>query len=319
MKLVISDIHLGNHQQFATLTSEGVNSRLLLQEKAITKALVAGNKAGCTILVIAGDIFHVRGLVEVEAVNVFKRVLTNALIKYDEVIILTGNHDITHENTEMFNSLNVFNEYKRVTVVNAGTILVREDIKSIFVGFTNKDENKIIEDLANVTKYRKFDLYTHQSIYGVQYRAKLMDEGFRLDKLKQFRRVFNGHIHEPNIFANVYNLGSLYPMDFGDVGERYYYIVSDKRVDAVQSDHPLFITVKNKKQINNDSNFYRIISEKQVDGVSENVKTVIQKKLIYDRGIDYSDSSSVIKSYCINIGKSSMAKHGVKILKEANK
>ena len=315
-KLVMSDLHLGNHQQFAGISKDGINTRLLLQHNAIQKAMQTGVKRDCKILVIAGDIFHVRGLVEVEAVNVFHDILKEAEELFENIYIITGNHDITHENTQMFNTLNVFSEHKNVKIIDPKSSVTYQDMKTVFFGYTN-DTEYINDELKYFDDAEKYDLYCHQAIFGVQYRNHVLTEGVELKYLKRFKRVFNGHIHEPKKLSySIYNLGSLVPMDFGDVGERYYYVISDNKVEKFQSDHPLFITVKSPKDVRKD-NFYRVVSDKLIE-TGDNVKLVINKKLMFDRGVDYSNHVSVIESYCKNIKHEDMAKSGLLLFKEAN-
>lgn len=247
---LMADLHLHRWSAFAKTLPDGMNSRLqgLLDEIARCAAEVSA--AGGDELVMAGDVFHVRGSVSPMVLNSTRDALSAIRSKYGtRFTILAGNHDLEGRDSTRLSSAVTALESPYVQVFNE--TMIGPD--RCYVPWVEKiDELKeICSNLAaTVPDPGERDLILHAPIDGVI--AGLPAHGLEPNWLAElgFKRVFAGHYHNhkemcPGIDGKggpVYSIGALAHHTWSDVGSRAgFLIVHPDRVDWRKSHLPQFL------------------------------------------------------------------------------
>jgi DNA repair exonuclease SbcCD nuclease subunit len=112
-------------------------------------------------------------------------------------------------------------------------------------------------------------LFTHEDISGLTYGSNQIESGtpLKYQIFGDWDIVFNGHIHKHQKVYNICNIGSPMIQDWGEAGEKKYFIVYDRgSISKIEIDCPQFISynsIQNFLDIPLDSsefsnNFYRI-------------------------------------------------------------
>ena len=239
---LMADLHLHAWSAFSTVTPEGVNSRLkgLLSEIVRCAEEVRGH--GGDTIVMAGDVFHVRGSVSPSVLNPTLDTLKGLTSSGIRVIALAGNHDLEGKNSTRLGSAITALEGVGVHVVNKTEAIDHmlcvpwvehiDDLKGLLALF-NKDETK------------GYDLIMHAPIDGVL--MGIPNHGLAPEYLADlgFDRVFSGHYHHHKEFSGkVYSIGALAHHTWSDVNSKAgFLIVGDGFVEWRQSRLPEFIDI----------------------------------------------------------------------------
>lgn len=93
--LAVSDIHFHAYKAHSSLV-DGVNSRLLHQVDAWKQAVGAGTAEGCRLMLVAGDVFEVRGSIRPSVYNRVSGLIVDALAAGFDIGMISGNHDMEH-------------------------------------------------------------------------------------------------------------------------------------------------------------------------------------------------------------------------------
>ena len=242
--------------------------------------------------------FHKRGQVEPEAFNLCKEAIERAASRSSlkEIIILTGNHDITMEG-EVFNTAYMLQGVAGITTVITEPTLCpsKSGEMEVFIPFCKEG----FETHVAPSKAKDFVLYMHQSVFGASYNRPIL-KGVDPKLLKNFKRVYCGHIHEPQVIGkNIYIVGAPYPMNFGDKKHHRVLIDTGAGLPATyRIEHPEFITVDDPSQISNDGNFYRLVTDAPPDeSVGSNVRVVVKPKLKEGRKIKAATDRELLEEY----------------------
>lgn len=241
-RLVISDLHCNSWSQFATTNADGVNSRLQHILDELDRACDALASAGGDQVIIAGDLFHVRGAIHPEVFNPVAKKFDNLVHQGFTFYACTGNHDLAgRETTEIgnaFQSLGHLNGFNVITMPK-----VFDDMA--FIPWTS-DLNllrKLAQDLALNYDASNTDLFIHAGMSGVL-------PGLDIHALDPkevagwgFRRVFAGHFHNHVAFdGGVYSIGALTHQTWSDVGTKAgFLIIDDASVKYHASHAPSFV------------------------------------------------------------------------------
>lgn len=291
--LIMGDTHFGNHEDFADYSSV-VNSRLLLQVKAFNDALSWGVGEKCAVMIHLGDVFHKRGQVEPEAYNLVKQVLKRHANAYTGYIILTGNHDITMEG-EIFNTAfmlqGLCNKTHVVTEVETYSI---GGVSGKYVPFMKEGfEDALGKPDKNVT------LFMHQAVFGAEYNRPIM-KGVDPKFLRGFKRVWCGHIHQPQVIKpNINIVGSPYQINFGDSPQHHVFSwdIATDTIKAYSPVHPKFTTVTSLDKVKQDGGFYRVVLESPVEDVPGNVRVVLKQKMKSGKRLSAKNDHELLQGY----------------------
>lgn len=92
--VIVSDVHCHAWSAFSTTLKSGVNSRLQIILDELMRAAKSVKKAGGSTLVVAGDLFHVRGSVQPSVLNPVMSAFTQISLMGITVYAIAGNHDL---------------------------------------------------------------------------------------------------------------------------------------------------------------------------------------------------------------------------------
>lgn len=240
---LMADLHLHAWSSFATVTPEGQNSRLsgLLDE--IKRCAKDTHSVGGLNVIMAGDVFHVRGAVSPSVLNSLKDCLAYCNNEYGtEFIVLAGNHDLEYKNATRLGSAVTALECEYVLVVNEATSATSD----IFMlpWFDSVDElKKVLTEWTTGNDVSEVDLILHAPIDGVI--KGLPSHGLTPEWLAElgYRRVFSGHYHNHKKFpGDIYSIGALAHHTWSDVGSKAgFLIVYPDRISWQKSHLPEFI------------------------------------------------------------------------------
>jgi DNA repair exonuclease SbcCD nuclease subunit len=243
---LLADIHLHGWSAFSTIDKHGVNSRLAGLLSEIERAAEEVKKVGGNMLVIAGDLFHVRGKIAPSVLNptvkAFRKILSD---KTFSIVIMPGNHDLEGKTATEVNSA--------VTVLaSIGCFVVTKPTQCGFVGQQQVHMVPWIESVDDLHDYldelreakaKETDLILHAPVNGVI--PGLPATGLRPHELADFgfRRVFAGHYHNHKEFpGQVFSIGALAHHTWSDIGSKAgFLIVHEDKVVWNKSHLPEFI------------------------------------------------------------------------------
>jgi DNA repair exonuclease SbcCD nuclease subunit len=256
---LVADVHAHAWSTFATVESDGVNSRLRALLTEIHRAAVNVKLAGGNRLVVAGDLFHVRGSIAPSVLNPVMDMFKSLIESGIEVIIIPGNHDLEGKNSDRLNSAITALEGLGCKVVHETTVL--EDM--VLVPWIDKVDDlkvelkRVVDGLFDTafggdTDVRHhYDLIIHAPIDGVI--MGIPDHGLDPKWLADLgcKRVFAGHYHNHKVFyEKVYSIGALAHNTWSDVGSRAgFCIVHPDSVEHVPSVLPKFVDVAAEMKI----------------------------------------------------------------------
>lgn len=243
----MADIHAHSWSAFSTLDSEGRNTRLMDICGEIYRCAKETHEAGGEDVIIAGDLFHVRGSVTPDVFNPVRDVMLRAAkdftVKFSGI---PGNHDLTSkESRKLGSSVAMLEtqgiiEFHHEMVIGKGILMMpwQQDAAEIF--------RLALEWVKRIgSSPHKVDLIIHRGIDGTL--STMPPHGFTAVNLSAlgFKRVFAGDYHHHKDFGGgVYSIGALTHQTWSDVGTKAgFLIVHDDRVDWRCSNAPQFIDI----------------------------------------------------------------------------
>lgn len=130
-------------------------------------------------------------------------------------LVIVGNHEMINSD---FNAVEILSNIDNITVIDepcrtgVSTLLKADGSEPINLAFLPYCNYK------DIIEFPEGDfLFSHQDIQGSVIRGvTTLTDGIATDALKQYKLVFNGHIHKPSIMGNVVNVGSVTTHSFAD-------------------------------------------------------------------------------------------------------
>lgn len=243
---LMADLHLHNWASFSATDAAGVNTRLTALLGEIRRCALETQKAGGKYVVMAGDVFHVRGSIAPSVLNPTADAL-HAINKElgTEFIIIPGNHDLEgRDTTRIGSAVTALESADHVRVVNEVTYLDEIDAY-VFPWFERTDA--LLEHLEHFRPEEgeyEFDAIIHAPIDGVI--SGLPGHGLTPEILRAlgYGRVFAGHYHHHKDFGGVISIGALAHHTWSDVGSKAGFLVvypGAKQHRWFQSHLPQFI------------------------------------------------------------------------------
>jgi DNA repair exonuclease SbcCD nuclease subunit len=282
MYLLSSDQHCHAWSQFSSINPiTGVNTRLETVLQEFERSVDILEKKGGKHIVLAGDIFHVRGSIDPEVFNPTHAMIKRVLARGMEIYAIPGNHDLKgSDTTELGNAMQTFGAMEGFTVVTnfrhfsfGGNHVAmapwEPDAKKLVESIqTRLDKSKLWQDLAPVT-----DLILHVGINEVF--PTMPASGVAASDLAKlgFARVFAGHYHHHLVMEDkkVFSIGATTQQTFSDVGKKAGFLIVDKdKVDFHASNAPSFIDITPETPAEEiplivDGNFVRVRGFKMGD------------------------------------------------------
>lgn len=229
-----SDLHCHAWSQFSRVNPDGVNSRLREILNELRRCVEHASKSGAERVLIAGDVFHVRGQVKPSVLNpVVSEMLELARVHDITFEVMAGNHDLEGDESEWLGAAIV--ALQEADAINVHTHPRQlEDEQVVMVPWhatraglaqTIEAEAQILRDIGQDPA--EWDLILHTGINGVL--IGVPDHGWFAGELSEFgfKRVFSGHYHHHKVFeqpvdaerdCHVVSIGSLTHQTWSDVG-----------------------------------------------------------------------------------------------------
>ena len=228
----MADLHCHNWSAFSNVDVDlGINNRLMHILDELKRCAAEVLKAGGDTIIIAGDMFHVRGNVSPSVFNPIKYTLASLRDDGIKFQIIAGNHDLQSKESEALgSSVNMLREdsvkiYHRRGIVNNPVTVILIPWHST-VPLYKEAINETVGIYHDPAQRAAIDLIVHLGIDG----SLPYDDGHNVkaDWLRNlgFKRVFSGHFHNHKNFGNgIYSIGSPTHHSFRDVGTKSGFMI----------------------------------------------------------------------------------------------
>lgn len=267
---LMADLHLHRWSAFNDSTEDGVGTRLQGLLGEIMRCAEELKERGGEFILIAGDVFHVRGSVAPTVLNATIETLEMCHRAFGtKFFILPGNHDLEGKNTTRLGSAVTALAKPWAEVLDSTQIVLGDVLMIPWFESTTDLKAEIDRQCSKVGIDRShMDLILHAPIDGVIEGLPL--HGLNPEELAcyGFKRVFAGHYHNHKVFPGcVYSIGALSHHTWSDIGTRAgYLIVDDDTVDYRASHLPRFLDLGEMAAVENpdelplmvDGNFVRV-------------------------------------------------------------
>lgn len=230
-KIIVTDTHLGYKK--ANDYYHGVVSMLF---QRITEYAEDNN---IRELIHLGDFFDNRKHLSLKTIHTGLKIGDRLNQKFDKSYLVVGNHDLFYKDQIIPNSLEIFNKFENIEVVDEpmehdNILLMPWIIDEAQAKSTIKDSN---------TEYCMGHFEINGAIINV---SGKISEGsrFGFSDFSEYKRVLSGHYHtKGNYSSNVEYIGAPYHMDFNDSGLRGFYVWDDGDMEFIEFDeYPKFIS-----------------------------------------------------------------------------
>jgi DNA repair exonuclease SbcCD nuclease subunit len=241
--LLVSDLHCHDWSAFATRDAVGHNSRLAIILKELERAAHELHQADGKDIVIAGDLFHVRGQIDPEVFNPVYAMIKYLAVSGFHFYAIPGNHDLKSKDVSMLgNAFQSLEGIENFTVVTSPKLITGRDASFLMIPW-----------MSNLNELRKeikrwngspLDLIIHAGINGVI--KGMPDHALEASELADygFKRVFAGHYHNHKTFCDdkVISIGATTHQTWSDVGSKAgFLLVYPDYVQYNASHAPAFI------------------------------------------------------------------------------
>ena len=217
--LMYSDVHISRTSSIIPL---GDDKKFTYRQKMIidTAEFIAkkADELKVDIIINLGDTFdqHTLTSYDIETASEFFSKFRYLSIPH---LVLVGNHEMINSN---YNAIKLLDNITNITVIDKPCSV---KLNSLFLdnnSLTEEQNMKLAflpyKDFRNINELPEGDfLISHNDIQGSELRKGIqLPDGLTQDQLKQYKIVFNGHIHKSGIFNNVVNVGSCTSHSFSD-------------------------------------------------------------------------------------------------------
>lgn len=249
--VILSDLHCHDWNSFSKRNEDGLNNRLQITLDEVYRAAQVLKKAGGDRIVLAGDIFHVRGATKPEVLNPVIRLFQELNQEGFDIFAIPGNHDLSTKDSEWLSNAASALESADVRMCHKTSIYstVYGPQPLVLIPWFSTVESlkaeisKVASDLGKDVK--DYDLIIHAPVDNVI--PGLPDHGLTDTWLASvgFKRVFSGHYHNHKDFGNgVYSIGATTHQTWGDVGTKAgFLLVHDNAVTHYASHAPQFVDI----------------------------------------------------------------------------
>lgn len=193
-------------------------------EKALSLEKHTGKKV---VIINGGDTFNTRGMIKTSCFDTvykhYEQWARNGLTQ----IILVGNHD-QEDKEGLIHPMRVFEQFEGWAVVDKPTVLC----DMVFFPYMNK--STIQSEIKKAIKMGAKNAVVHWGIQGAMMNEGHADsEGIPSSWLSGFDKVFSGHYHYRNSFANINYIGSPMQQSFGEINQKKGVLIYDNENDKI--------------------------------------------------------------------------------------
>jgi len=279
--LIVSDLHCHAWSQFATTTFSGINSRLQVILDELVRAANELLARGGDTMIVAGDVFHVRGAIDPEVFNPVHQTFKGILASGVKIIAIPGNHDLKgKDTTEIGNAFQSLGSLEGFKVVTDWVAMSLECGNIVFVPWQatkaqlREKIRTIIEELpGNAANAAQCDLIMHVGIDGML--DGVPASGLSAAEVASwgFKRVFAGDYHNHRVAegGKVISIGATTHQTWSDIGSKAgFLLVTDDEVKFHASHAPSFIEITGEDDPDDiplmvDGNYVRVREMKLTD------------------------------------------------------
>ena len=244
---LVADLHFHAWNAFSKTDADGVNSRLNYLLSDLKRCANEVRAEGGNAIVLAGDVFHVRGSVSPSVLNPVLDAVKDIISMGVRVIALAGNHDLEGKTADRLGSAITALEGVGVRVVEKADVLRFANGNGVLLVSWIENIAELKQKLESVSPADRkgVDCIIHAPIDGVV-------EGLPAHGLTDvylaslgYDRVFAGHYHNHKDFGNgVYSIGALAHHTWSDVDTKAgFLLVGEKEVKYRSSHSPKFIQI----------------------------------------------------------------------------
>jgi len=200
--IIFTDIHFGmkNNSRYHNQDCEDFIIWMIkeAQDRGIKK---------CFFL---GDWHHNRASINVSTLNYTTSNLRRLNESFDEVIMITGNHDLYYREKREIHSLSMIEDFPKIRMINKEKFV--EDGVA-FIPWLCDDEWKSLRDIKCKYMFGHFELPSFYMNAMVQ----MPDHGgLKAEDLSSPEMVFSGHFHKRQQHGNVIYPGNCFPHNYAD-------------------------------------------------------------------------------------------------------
>lgn len=250
--MITNDLHLGISHNDQIWLDQSV--------KLIQDIIDECHRRDIFTLTILGDLFHDRKNLNVKTIYTAMKIADMLKMNNIKVILLLGNHDVFYKTENTVHSLQMFNEYDNMSVIEKPTVIEN-------IGFVpwNCDINLECKYLFGHFEINQFPV-TNSRIFE--------KSNLNISDFANYDKVISGHFHIPSTRNNITYLGAPYHMTFNDVGTlRGFYCWDEGNLEFIEFDGVKFVYVSteeipDKKKI--EGNVVKLIFEKDYGTVENN-------------------------------------------------
>jgi DNA repair exonuclease SbcCD nuclease subunit len=176
-----------------------------------------------------GDWFENRNAINVETLNLASEGADKLNALGIPIYFVVGNHDLYQRFNRRVFATRVFKDKKNFVIIDHFVILNDE---ILFSPFLFHQEYPQLAQFANKVKYAMGHFeFKNFVLTGT---SNIMEKGPDHTAFDFFTFIFSGHYHKRQIKDNTIYIGSTFPMDYGDTGDRARgFCVLDTRNDDV--------------------------------------------------------------------------------------
>ena len=307
---IFSDLQLHSWRSFGLSDDNIISKRLKNQIDILEQIYQIVVENRINVLIFGGDLFHKRGEIPVECINVISEWLKKIEMQC-KVLFVRGNHDLFSNKKyhKLYDAINFLSSNNK-TKFN----IELPGHKSVSIKLVNYFDTV---DCANTCDYDIVVLHKQPDLIN-EYNHHFQGEDWQ-KIASQNKLVFFGHYHKRvRLSNNCFVIGSPLALTFDDKDDRGMYIVDTAGVDGdipvadkftydleivndyavsfVKLGYPKFITVNESSEVvHGDGNYYRVLNAKKKSD-DENVINVIKPEY-FDERIKSNDFNDVVQEW----------------------
>jgi DNA repair exonuclease SbcCD nuclease subunit len=202
--MVWTDLHLG-------LKSNGIQHNQDCWE--FTKWMCdLAQQHDCDVNLFLGDFHNNRNTINVVTLNYGLQCLEHVADRFDQTIMIPGNHDIFYRDNRNTHSVSWAKNIPKLRIINE-----METVGDcVFVPWMVGDDHKQIVKQKGHYMFGHFELpnFLMNAMVRMPEVGELRDEHFT-----HFEKVFTGHFHKRQLQSNINYIGNCFPHNFSDAGD----------------------------------------------------------------------------------------------------
>lgn len=223
-----------------------------------------------------GDVFDRRKYANFRTLSEWNKHVFPKFNEYDTHIIL-GNHDVYFKNTNSVNSVKELLTNYNFKVYEEAETIELDGLKILLLPWINSENHEATLDAIKNTTAQV--CMGHLEIQGFEMNAgHICEHGLSTTLFKGFDIVFSGHFHKKSKQGNIEYLGSPYPMNWSDWGDRrgfHIFDTSTREIEFIEFTEQIF----HKIYYNDEKQTYTEITQEDYSDLKDKfVRIIVQKK-----------------------------------------